>query len=99
MARLKWLTLFTQSYSQVSLVFPYVVVSPAYFSGRVQLGGLMQIASAFNSVQRAVSVFITIYRDFAEWRAVIERLDGFDRAIAEAQVAAHTPPVIEVLAR
>ena len=31
---------------------PYIMVSPAYFSGAFQLGGLMQTASAFNSVQR-----------------------------------------------
>ena len=99
MSRQKRLTFFTASYRQLSTVFPYIVVSPAYFAGKVQLGGLMQTASAFNSVQQSLSFFITVYRTLAEWRAVIERLDGFDRAIAEAQVAAYTPPVIEVLAR
>jgi putative ATP-binding cassette transporter len=99
MSRQKRLTFFTASYRQLSTVFPYVVVSPAYFAGKVQLGGLMQTASAFNSVQQSLSFFINVYRTMAEWRAVIERLDGFDRAIAEAQVAAYTPPVIEVLSR
>ena len=41
------------------MIFPYIVVSPAYFSGAVQLGGLMQTASAFNSVQKALSYFIS----------------------------------------
>ena len=58
-------------------MFPYVVVSPAYFAGKMQLGGLMQTASAFNSVQTALSFFINVYRSLAEWRAVIQRLDGF----------------------
>ena len=40
-----------------SIVFPYAVVSPAYFAGAIQLGGLMQTASAFDSVQRALSFF------------------------------------------
>ena len=44
----------------------------------------MQTASAFNSVQSALSFFITVYRQLAEWRAVIERLDGFQRGIAAA---------------
>jgi putative ATP-binding cassette transporter len=99
MSRQKRLTFFTASYRQLSTVFPYIVVSPAYFAGKVQLGGLMQTASAFNSVQQSLSFFINVYRTLAEWRAVIERLEGFDRAIAEAQVAAYTPPVIEVLSR
>jgi putative ATP-binding cassette transporter len=96
MLRQKRLTFLTAGYRQLSVVFPYVVVSPAYFSGAIQLGGLTQTASAFSSVERSLSFFITIYRTLAEWRAVVERLDGFDRAIAEAQVAAYTPPVIEV---
>ena len=73
-----------------------MVVSPAYFAGKMQLGGLMQTASAFNSVQGALSFFVNVYRSLAEWRAVIQRLDGFSLAVAAAQAAAHTPPVIEV---
>ena len=56
MTRTKRLTFFTAGYSQVSIVFPFVVVSPAYFAGKMQLGGLMQTASAFNSVQTRVVV-------------------------------------------
>ncbi|MBV9558017.1 MAG: ABC transporter ATP-binding protein/permease, partial [Pseudolabrys sp.] len=96
MSRQKKLTFFTASYSQISIVFPYIVASPAYFAGAIQLGGLMQTASAFNSVQTSLSFFITVYRQMAEWRAVIERLSGFDRAVAAAEAAAVTPPVIAV---
>ncbi len=45
------------------MIFPYLMVSPAYFSGAMQLGGLMQTASAFNSVQGALSYFINIYTE------------------------------------
>jgi putative ATP-binding cassette transporter len=96
MTRTKKLTFFTAGYQQVSIVFPYVVVSPAYFAGTVQLGGLMQTASAFNSVQNSLSFFITVYRQLAEWRAVIQRLAGFELAVAAGRAAAVTPPVIEV---
>jgi putative ATP-binding cassette transporter len=96
MRRQKKLTFFTASYNQVSIVFPFVVVSPAYFAGAIQLGGLMQTAAAFNSVQGALSFFITIYRQLAEWQAVIERLNGFERAIAEARAIASDPTAIQV---
>jgi putative ATP-binding cassette transporter len=79
------------------VIFPYIVVSPAYFSGAVQLGGLMQTASAFNSVQNALSYFVTSYRNIAEWRAIIERLSGFEVAIAAGRAAAVTPPAVEVV--
>ena len=97
MHRTKALTFFTSSYSQVSTVFPFIVTSPAYFSGALQLGGLMQTATAFNSVQTALSFFVTAYRQLAEWRAVIARLDGFNSAVAAAQAAAVAEPVIEVV--
>jgi putative ATP-binding cassette transporter len=94
MSRQKKLTFLTAGYGQVSSVFPFVVVSPAYFAGVIQLGGLMQTASAFGSVQGALSFFVTAYRNIAEWRAVVERLAGFDESIAAARAAATTPPVI-----
>ncbi len=97
MSRTKRLTFLTTSYMQISIVFPFVVVSPAYFAGMLQLGGLMQTASAFNSVQTALSFFITAYRQIAEWRAVIERLDGFNLAAEKARAAATSKPVIEVV--
>jgi putative ATP-binding cassette transporter len=97
MQRQKKLLFFTQSYSQASVIFPYVMVSPAYFSGAMQLGGLMQTGSAFNSVQTALSYFVTTYRTIAEYQAVVTRLSGFESAIEAGRAAALTPPVIEVV--
>jgi vitamin B12/bleomycin/antimicrobial peptide transport system ATP-binding/permease protein len=97
MLRTKKLTFFTASYTQVATIFPFIVISPAYFAGTIQLGGLMQTASAFTSVQTALSFFIDAYRQLAEWRAVIARLDGFDIAVESGQAAAIAKPGIEVV--
>jgi vitamin B12/bleomycin/antimicrobial peptide transport system ATP-binding/permease protein len=99
MQRTKKLTFLTAGYAQISIVFPFIVISPAYFGGAVQLGGLMQTASAFTSVQGALSFFITAYRQLAEWRAVIARLDGFNIAAERARAAATATPAIAVSAR
>ena len=99
MQRQKRLTFFTQSYSQASVIFPYLMVSPAYFSGAMQLGGLMQTASAFNSVQTALSYFVTAYQSIAQYRAVVTRLSGFEEAIVAGRDVALTPPAIQVLPR
>src|SRR6185312_179627 len=96
MSRQKKLTFLTAGYRQAAVVFPYVMVSPAYFAGVVQLGGLMQTANAFGQVQEALSVFVNVYRQLAEWRAVIERLSGFDQSVAAARAVASTPPVITI---
>jgi putative ATP-binding cassette transporter len=99
MKRQKQLTFFTQSYTQASVIFPYLMVSPAYFSGAMQLGGLMQTASAFNSVQTALSYFVSAYQSIAQYRAVVTRLSGFEDSIAAGRGAALAPPAIEVLPR
>jgi vitamin B12/bleomycin/antimicrobial peptide transport system ATP-binding/permease protein len=96
MARQKKLTFFTSGYSQAAVVFPFIMVSPAYFSNLMQLGGLMQTANAFGQVQNSLSVFVTLYRSIAEWRAVIQRLHGFEQSVAAARQLSVTPPVIEV---
>ena len=96
MSRTKRLTFLTAGYGQIASVFPIVVISPAYFAGVVQLGGLTQTASAFGSVQGALSFFVDTYRRLAEWRAVIERLEGFDRSVDAARTVAAAPPVIEL---
>jgi putative ATP-binding cassette transporter len=97
MKRTKRLTFLTAGYGQVSTVFPFIVGAPAYFAGAIQLGGLMQISSAFGSVQNALSYFINVYRGLAEWRAVIARLDGFDRSVEAARAVAVSPPAIDVV--
>jgi putative ATP-binding cassette transporter len=97
MTRQKRLTFFTAGYTQAAIIFPIIVVSPAYFSGTMQLGGLVQTSAAFAAVQSALSFFVTIYRDFAEWRAVVARLDGFERSIGGAREAASRPSRVDVV--
>jgi len=97
MNRTKRLTAFTASYTQAAIIFPYILVAPAYFANKIQLGGLQQTASAFDSVRRALSFFVSVYRALAEWRAVVARLDGFEMAISSAATLADKPDSIDVV--
>jgi vitamin B12/bleomycin/antimicrobial peptide transport system ATP-binding/permease protein len=72
--RLSW---FTYGYDQLAIVFPYLVAAPRYFNKSIQLGGLMQIASAFRQVQESLSFIINSYTEIAEYQAVVQRLAGF----------------------
>ena len=94
MSRTKRLTAFTASYSQAAVIFPYVVVAPAYFAKRIQLGDMMQTGSAFGQVQDALSFFVSAYRSIAEWRSIVARLDGFEMSVASAAtLPAHEPAI------
>jgi len=87
MAATKRLTFFTAGFSQVASIFPIVVAAPAYFAGRIPLGGLIQTSSAFGQVQGAMSWFVDNYARLTEWRATVERLTGFTQAVALARAA------------
>jgi putative ATP-binding cassette transporter len=77
MSRTKKVGFFTTGADQAAVIFPYIVVGPAYFSGHGQLGVLSQTASAFDSVRSALSFFMDFYRSqqYTRWRT------GRDRAI------------------
>jgi putative ATP-binding cassette transporter len=92
MHRRKRLTFLTAGYSQVALIFPFLVVSPVYFFGAMTLGGLMQIVSAFGQVQSALSFFVTAYTSIADWKAVLNRLSGFEASIDWAEGLDRTAP-------
>ena len=90
MRQRKRLTAFTASYGQAAVIFPFIFAAPRFFRGEIQLGGLIQISQAFGQVQDSLSYLVTSYAEIAEWRAVIERLAGFERTLervhAEADV-------------
>jgi putative ATP-binding cassette transporter len=86
----KRLTFFTTAYSQGALVFPLFIAAPAYFAGRTPLGGIFQAANAFVQVQGALSWIVANYAKLAEWKATVERLRGFSKAVqrcADADLA------------
>ncbi|MES2713145.1 MAG: ABC transporter ATP-binding protein/permease [Pseudomonadota bacterium] len=84
MTATKRLTFFTAGYTQVASIFPIVVAAPAYFAGRIPLGGLIQTSSAFGQVQGSLSWIVENYSRLTEWRATVDRLTGFRHALAAA---------------
>ena len=88
MKKRKELGWFTSFYGQFAVIFPYLVAAPRYFSGAIQLGGLVQTATAFAQVQGALSWFISAYPQFAEWKATVDRLTSFSQALEHARIEA-----------
>jgi putative ATP-binding cassette transporter len=85
MLRQKKLTWFQSGYSQIAIIFPFLVAAPRYFSGAMELGGLVQTSSAFGQVQGALSWFVNAYNSLADWQATVERLTTFRHATEIAQ--------------
>ena len=63
MQRTKKLTAFTATYSQVSVIVPYVLIAPAYFADKIQLGGMMQTAKRLQQRPGCPVVFHLVVPD------------------------------------
>lgn len=73
----KQLVFLNSGYSQIAIIFPFVVAMNRYLTKEVTLGGLMQVASAFGRVQDSLSYFVDMYSSIAQWQAVVIRLTCF----------------------
>ena len=88
MRKRKQLNWFQSFYAQLAIIFPYIVVSPRFFSGSIPLGAIFQTASAFGQVQGALSWFINAYVSYAQWKATVDRLIGFRASIERVRAEA-----------
>lgn len=70
--------------SQTAAVFPFIIQAQRFFSKEISLGDLVQTAQAFGTLQANLSFFRNAYDDFASYRATLDRLSGFTRAIDKA---------------
>jgi vitamin B12/bleomycin/antimicrobial peptide transport system ATP-binding/permease protein len=84
-SRQKRIAWFTTSYSQLATVFPLFAAAPRFLTGAISFGGLTQSVAAFGQVQMAMSWFINVYGNIAEWRATVDRLNGFCHAIEQSR--------------
>ena len=103
MRKTKHLNFYSIGYAQLAVLVPYIMAAPRYFAKEIQVGGLMQISSAFGRVQEALSFFVNSYDTLATLAAVINRLSGFTEHMDEAKkiqssVTTATAPELKISA-
>jgi putative ATP-binding cassette transporter len=84
------LSLLTSSLAYLAPIVPLIVALPRYLSGQIQLGGLMQTAQAFSSVQWALSWLIDNFPKFADWRASTNRVVHLHVALSDLEASLET---------
>ena len=72
--------------NNVAMVVPWIVMSGAFFAGKIQFGDIMQATVAFRIVRNSLSVVIDKYGEIAAWRATVQRIAGFATALGEVEV-------------
>ncbi len=85
------LALLTSSLAYLAPVVPLVVALPRYLAGELQLGGLMQTAQAFSSVQWALSWLVDNFPRVADWRASVDRVVQLHHALHDLEDTLETP--------
>jgi vitamin B12/bleomycin/antimicrobial peptide transport system ATP-binding/permease protein len=83
---------FTQTFSQLSPIIPFVFTAPFYFLGKIELGVMTQTAQAFARVSESLTFFVNYYTYLAGFKSVVDRLNSFDAAIDEAQALVEAGP-------
>lgn len=68
-------------------LIPLVLVAPKYLSDQLTLGAVMQLASAFVSVQVALNWFIDNFVRVAEWMASAKRVDELIEALESLDIS------------
>ncbi len=92
------LTGFTAGYATFSVVFPTLLVTPAYLVGAITLGTLVQAANAFQRVESALGYCIGAYAKLAEWKAIMNRLSQMAAALVAVDEHQHDVGTIDVAA-
>lgn len=91
---LRWqlnLNLFQYAFSFLTLVLPSVIIAKDVLSGDLEVGRAIQAAGAFTAILSALTVVIDHFEGLSRFAAGVDRLHGFDAALAAK--AAATPDV------
>jgi putative ATP-binding cassette transporter len=91
------LTLLTGGIGQANGIVPLLVAAPAFFAGRMALGGVTETGIAYGQVSGALSWFVDAYQEIAAWRASIERLSTFRETLEETRADVERPDAVRVV--
>ena len=73
--------LWLNSFSQILVIVPYLIMGPGLFTKAITLGVMIQVGNAFNQVRGSFSVFINNWTTITELRSIHMRLKEFEKNI------------------
>jgi peptide/bleomycin uptake transporter len=77
-----YFNLWSNFYSQSTVIFPYLLMGPSLFTGLITLGVIQQVSNAFGKVNEAFSYLIERWTDITELRSIHKRLTEFEKGLA-----------------
>jgi peptide/bleomycin uptake transporter len=73
-------------YLQSDVMFPYILLAPTLVAGKITLGIMQQILSAFAQVRHSFQYLVTSWRTIVELISIYQRLRGFEARIHDEQL-------------
>lgn len=70
----KYLEYFQSFYNQITIIVPFLILAPIYFSAKISFGILMQCTSSMGEVINSASYFINSFSDINKWLSCRKRL-------------------------
>ncbi|SDD58754.1 ABC transporter ATP-binding protein/permease [Sporomusa acidovorans] len=81
--RKKIMDWFFRAYFLLAELLPYLILAPLFIADSIRLGDMQQTAMAFVRVRMSFWWFMMNYEKLAKWKATIDRLIGFKKAMAQ----------------
>ncbi len=76
-----YFSLWSNSYQQIMVVLPYLIMAPSLFGGLITLGIVSQTGNAFSKVNESFSYLINRWTDITKFLSVLKRLKEFEENI------------------
>jgi len=73
--------IWVNSFEQLMIIVPYLIMGPGLFTGLITLGVLVQVSNAFSKVRESFSIFISNWTTITELRSIHKRLREFEANI------------------
>lgn len=70
--------IWVNSFEQLMIIVPYLIMGPGLFTGLITLGVLVQVSNAFSKVRESFSIFISNWTTITELRSIHKRLREFE---------------------
>ena len=70
--------IWVNSFEQLMIIVPYIIMGPGLFTGLITLGVLVQVSNAFSKVRESFSIFIANWTTITELRSIHKRLKEFE---------------------
>lgn len=71
----KYMNFFQNGHSQFSVILPFIVLAPMYFTKAITFGLLMQLSNAFNALTDNLGYLMNSYGDIVAYQACKQRVE------------------------